>query len=128
MEYHLHLTKCKLNETSCELTRTKVQLKETNFKLDEVLQKFSRTTVDLKVQFANKISSFETLLHQLQWSSQLHSATEADNEVIPVTFKVTGFAMKKKSMERWQSAPFYTSTKGCRMLVHVDASGDAWQA
>ena len=33
MEYHLHLTKCKLDETSCELAATKFQLNETTFDL-----------------------------------------------------------------------------------------------
>ena len=33
MEYHLHLTKCKLDETSFELAATKFQLNETTFDL-----------------------------------------------------------------------------------------------
>jgi len=121
MEYHLHLTKCKLIETNYELTRTKAKL---NDKLDETVQELSQTTMDLKAQFIDRISSFETLLLQLQWSSQLYSATEAGNEVIPVTFKVTSFSMKVKSLECWQSAPFYTNTKGYRMCLRVDAGGN----
>ena len=84
MVYHLHLTKCELIETNCELTRTKAKL---NDKLDETVQELSRTTMDLKVQFIDRINPFETLL-QLHWSYQLYSTTETGNEVIPITCRL----------------------------------------
>ena len=83
MEYHLHLTKCKLDETSCELTETKAKMKEknneanskierantklneANFKLSEIMEDLSKTKQELshvKSQFADRISALEILL------------------------------------------------------------------
>ena len=90
MEYHLHLTKCKLVETSNELSKNKVELTETKVKLKDQLDaadcKLERTISELnktslrlavalddlsvtrqqlssiKVQFSDRFTKLESLL------------------------------------------------------------------
>ena len=47
VEYHLHLTKCKLDETGCELSKTKSELVKTTAKLDEANIKLDFTNTKL---------------------------------------------------------------------------------
>ena len=92
MEYHLHLTRRKLDETSCELSKTKSELDKSTIKLDETNTKLDLTNTKLDrtcSQFTVKIHSLETLMQQMQWSSQLNSATRITpgDKVVPVTLK-----------------------------------------
>jgi len=164
MEYHLHLTKLKLDKTlakldettakldeaSCKLNITASELDNTNFafheskcelarvhsQLDETNSKLTGTQLELlstkmklsfmETKFDDKITFLETLLHQHNWLLQLHSATQVSSpgkEVIPVTFKMTGFTTKRKNKQEWLSNSFYTNTKGYRMCLQIDADG-----
>ena len=94
----------------------------------EAEKELSSTKSDLtylNVQFTIKIHSLETLIQQLQWSSRLDSATQVSpsNKVIPVTFKMTGFEVKRRSKQQWYSDSFYTNAKGYRMCLRVDPGG-----
>jgi len=51
----------------------------------------------METKFDDKITSLETLFRRHNWHLQLHSATQVSSpgkEVIPVTFKITGFTAK----------------------------------
>jgi len=138
MEYHLHLTKSKLDETTvklgetiakldeancklnitasklddahsafheskCELARAHSQLDETNSRLTATEFELVTTTMRLGImetKFDDKISSLEALFRQHDWHLQLNSAAQVsspDKEIIPVTFKITGFTTKRKT-------------------------------
>jgi len=119
----------KWDEANTKLDRTCSQLEKANFKLDETKKELSSTCLELtylNVRFTAKFYSLETLINQLQWSTQLNSATQltTGNKVIPVTFKMTGFEVKRKSKQRWLSDSFYTNTKGYRMCLQVEPNGD----
>ena len=119
MVYHLYLTKCELIETNCELTRTKAKL---NDKLDETVQELSQTTMDLKITVSLLIGSI--LLRHFFSFLGLLSFIQLLRQVMQSFQSLAGFSMKVKSAERWQSSPFYTNTKGYRMLLRVDAGGN----
>ena len=150
MEYHLHLTKGKLVETSYELSNTKIKLDEVrseancklaliNSKLDEAHEELSH----VKLQFSQKIDTLEALLHEKgnsgesskpksaatvakrDWFTQLQCDSQSSlaNQVIPVTFKMTGVEKKLKTKRDWYSDPFYTNNKGYRMRLCIDVYG-----
>ena len=81
MEYHLHLTRHKLDETSSELARTNLKLTETSsslektaFKLDELNSKFDKSLSQLDVT-RKELSSTKEELSCLknQFSDRIHS-------------------------------------------------------
>ncbi|XP_065917520.1 TNF receptor-associated factor 5-like [Dysidea avara] len=149
-KYKLDETRGELSKTKHE---TKLELDATNVKLNEALKELTRTKgelSDVKSQFANRITTLELLLHQsnvsasnfasdasasnlvpakpapMIWSRQLHSATQASlrgNQIIPVTFKMTGVAKKLKTQRDWYSNPFYTDITGYRIRLCVDVGG-----
>jgi len=115
-----------LSESKSELVKAYSQLDETDSKLKEAQLESWSTKFQLNLmetKFDDKISSLEQLL---QWSLQLHSAAQASSpgkEVVPVTFKMTGFTMKKKANKVWFSDSFYSSAKGYKMCLRIDANG-----
>ncbi|XP_065918685.1 TNF receptor-associated factor 5-like [Dysidea avara] len=136
----LHETSCQLNTTVSRLDKTNFDLREASYKLDRAhsqldMLKGSQLELSntkfklnfLQTTFDAKINSIETLLREHEWSSQLHSVAQVSSpgkEVIPVTFKMTGFTKKKRAKKEWLSESFYTNIKGYRMCLRVDADGD----
>ena len=50
---------------------------------------------------------------------------EAKLRTPPVTFKMTGFSLKKETGEMWSSPPFYTHKGGYKMRLEVYAQGSS---
>ena len=67
-----------------------------------------------------------SLERPMQWCLQLHSAAQAPSpgkEAVPVTFNMTGFTMKKKANKVRFSDSFYSSAKGYKVCLRIDAKG-----
>ena len=125
----LNDTSLALHESKNELVRVHSQLDETSSKLKGTQQELFSTKFQLNIleaKFDDKISSLEQLIHQHNWSLQVLSVAHVSlpgKEVLPVTFKITGFIMKKKAKKEWYSDPFYTNIKGYKMCLRIDANG-----
>jgi len=134
MEYHLHLTKCKLDETRCELSKAVIELTKTKEELSDVKDQFAdRITLLEALQHSQSSSASNTIspkpetMSPYQWSKQLYSTSQVSspgNQIIPVTFKMTGLAKKLKTNRDWYSDPFYTDVMGYRIRLCIDVGGD----
>ncbi|XP_065890865.1 TNF receptor-associated factor 4-like [Dysidea avara] len=132
-----------LDEANSKLNKTNANLEKAKSKLDEGLKELSKTKKELshvKNEFGSRIVALEALLHQKNysytsgtataahnWPTQLHLTTQISspgNGIVPVTFKMTGFAKKMKDKRDWFSKPFFTHKKGYRIRINVIVSGN----
>ena len=145
----LTATKSQLNETNSNLNKTATKLDEAKskfdssiFQLDESRKELSRAKEELsylKSQFSHRIDALEMLLHKNSiceqvtyngpvpdWISKLHADAEVSsrgNNVVPVTFKITGINTKKLTNREWNSNAFYTHVGGYRLRLVVSING-----
>ncbi|XP_065901673.1 TNF receptor-associated factor 4-like [Dysidea avara] len=106
MEEHLLMTKLKLAKTEDKLVKNEERLNA----LEIVVN-----------QLSNKVDSDRTIA---PGHSSFHLSA-ASTMACPVTVKMSHFLKYKRNCSDWCSAPFYSSTKGYKMILCVCPAGDS---
>ncbi|XP_065894686.1 TNF receptor-associated factor 4-like [Dysidea avara] len=79
----------------------------------------------LQMQLSNVTRQLEMLCSI--WSIKINSMAvmSCSDQVAPVTFKISDFANKKSSKQRWRSPQFYSHNGGYTMVLTVNPAGDS---
>ena len=113
-----HRKVCSLEVVSCKYMKlgcgTRMARKE--------IEKHGKEKMEQHLYMATeRLEKLENVVTQLVWSFQLASKAASDSTVniTPVIFKITGFADKRSTRDKWWSASFYTANEGYEMYAEV---------
>ena len=113
MENHLMKTTHKLADTNSKLANT-----------DNQLAIALKQINNLQLAMVNSMSSPR---NNTKWPIILDvkaSMLQSDNQMYPVTIKMSEYNSKYEDEVEWYSDPFYTHNKGCKMYLKVYAAGN----